>query len=404
MAWINTNVHPTASPLVPTFDEKYLYLTCAEGDLVRVNKADGRLLNTLATPYHITNIALRPDKVYLRGFDDSGFNHFTIALDSASLTQQWSLHTDEPVVSNLIQTENQVYFATATQIYSTDIENGNTLFDKKVTTTGRNFPVSLMKKNGSIIYIGELVIAAYDEATGELVYKHGFTPLDGTLHLNGLDASLPVLRDKLAGLQGYEPSGAADMASREAQYYQKLADAKYRELENLRQSGQPNDQLKANLARSQARMATSFSRMQSGLALSFAIVELGYAMQNMMETSATEADIRKQEYFRKTIIEVCNRSLSGDYVFRPNYIYHNRDDNYARISIVELATGKISHHYVSPHYYNYGYWNIVDYENKIIYHHGVGMEPEDYQLSKPRPYPIVRYKTVETFIIAMPFD
>ena len=396
LLWIYDDEMISSSPFIPTFDQSYLYLTTQVGNLLRLDKNTGQVLKRKETSYSITNISLQKDRVYLRGYDDSGFNYFLLAYDSANLNQLWSMITSEPAVSNLIHDENILYFASGSQLYAVNADNGNLIFNKNVTTSGRNFPVAVRKADDKICYIGELVVAGYDAKTGSQVYKHGFSPLDLGLHLNGLDESLSSLRTKLDHLQGYETSGAANMVSREADYYQKLSDQKYRELLF------EDDALKVSLINSEKRLANSMSRMMSGLSLSFAIAELGMAIENAMRVSETEYEIRKQEHFRKTIIEVCNRSLSDNYVFRPNEVWHSSDDNYARLSIIELNTGKIKHHYLSPSYLSYGYYNLVDYKNGVIYHHGVGMQPEDYQLSQPRRYPIIKWQTVETFIIAVP--
>ena len=393
------------SHLVPSFDDSHLFVVDDHGKLVGIDKANGQVLpqKDIAQGISITNIASTTKHIYVRGETENSIFK-VIAFQSNNPNPIWTFESDKAITSNFIENEDILFFASSSKLYALNATTGKSIYIKTVTQTGRNFPIALRLMDELVIYVGELVIAGFKSESGKLAYKHGFSPIDPNLHYNGLDASLPQVKERLEALQNQAPIGVAQAASNQRAYYQKMADKNYSDYLKYRQLKQPGTEYKANMARSRSRMYSNMARMQAGLSLSFAILELGVALETLLKARAAEAVIRKQEYFRKSILEVYNNALSEDYVFRPNLKYFSTPDQYICVSIINLSTGNKENYYLSPHYLQYGLWNLVDFEKRIIYHHGVGMNPSKYQISKSKVAPLVKFKMVETFLIAQPFE
>ncbi|MEM9076967.1 MAG: PQQ-binding-like beta-propeller repeat protein [Bacteroidota bacterium] len=393
------------SPFVPSFDETHIFFINSENTLFCTNKQSGEMQWKIELPTDIkfTNITPREDTIYIQGEGESSHFH-VVSILKENGEIQWSHLQEEASTSNLIENEDSLYFASSSSLFAMNNQTGKVLFTKSVTKTGRKFPVSLRIIENQIVFVSELVIAGYDKTTGKLRYKHGFSPIHINLHYNGLDSSLPKLKQELEGQENYENSGVAQMASNQRAYYQKMADKNYSDYLKYRSQNRPGLGYKTNMARYRSRMYSSMARMQAGLSVSFAILELGSALEQLLQANATQAEIRKQEYYRKSILDVYTLALSENYVFRPNLKYYSYDDQYVCVSIVNLTTGKKKNHLVSPQYLEYGLWNLIDFEKGIIYHHGVGMDPKKYKISKSRRTPLVKFKTVETFLVAQPFS
>ncbi|WP_435624858.1 PQQ-binding-like beta-propeller repeat protein [Flagellimonas sp.] len=393
------------SPLIPSFDASHLFFIDSQNLLYSIDKQNGETQWEIQLPKAIipTNITSQTNHLYIRGEDaDSNFHLVSVSKESGDI--RWDSKQSETLTSNFIESDDFLFFASPSTLYGVNSQTGKTLFTKSVTQTGRSFPISLREVNEQIIFIGELVIAGYDKNTGKLKYKHGFSPIHVNLHYNGLDSSLPKLKEDLEGLQNYENSGVTQMASNQQAYYQKMSNKNYSDYLKYRSQKQPGADYKANMARYRSGLYSNMARMQAGISMSFAILELGSALEQLLKANATQAEIRKQEYYRKTILDVYTSALSENYVFRPNLKYYATDDQYVCVSLINLETGKKKNHLLSPQYLEYGLWNLVDFEKGIIYHHGVGMDPKKYKISKSRRTTLVKFKTVETFLVAQPFS
>lgn len=392
-------------PLLPSFDEQHLFLLDEDGKLVCMDKRLGRILWKQGLPesVRVTNISSSSKEVYVRG-EDKNLKFHLFSFSKNEGTSNWNITCNEGLTSNLLEDGENLFFASYSKLYAVDVSTGEPKFTKSVTKTGRSFPIALRLTGDKVVFIGELVVAGYDATSGKLAYRYGFSPIDINLHFNGLDASLPKLRQQLGNEQDFTPSGVAEMASNRRAYYQKMSDTNYSDYLKYRRQTQPGSGFKANRAWNRSQLYSNMARMQSALSVSFALIELGSALEQVMQANATQAEIRKQEYYRKSILDVYSMALSEDYVFRPNLKYFDTDDEYVCVSLIKLASGKKQDYLLSPQYLEYGLWNLIDFERGVIYHHGVGMNPEKYKVSKSKRTPLVRFKTVETFLVAQPIN
>lgn len=388
-----------SSPL--EFDDSHVYVITKNKELAIVDKASGTILSRTPLPNTITftNVYYQDGVLYLRGLDDQT-SHYLIAFSVQDKKELWRYTIGEPLLSNLVLHEGKLFMGTASSLIALNSSNGNQMLAVKVTDTGRNYPVTLREVAGRIVYVGELVIAAYDATTGIQKYKHGMSPLGPDLHLNGLDASIPNLKEELGKLKASSSPGLGAMANAETRSYQQMANRHYSDYLSYKNSGKY-----ASSQHSYARYKSSseMAKTQATVAMAISLVELGGALAKGMKAAAVKASIEKQELFRKSILDVYSRSQSEAYLYRPHMAYHSSNDQFATLSLIHLPSGKIRRTYLSPVYQSYGLWNLVDFENKMVYHHGIGMNPALYRLSKARKSTLFsKIKTVETFIIAVP--
>ncbi|MEL6305089.1 MAG: PQQ-binding-like beta-propeller repeat protein [Bacteroidota bacterium] len=393
------------SYLIPSFDNQLLYYVDQEQILKAINKADGaqlweKPLDAYSTP---ANLSIAQEALYVRT-DGNGQEFQLLAIDKKSGEIKWNQNFTEALTSNLLEVDSTLYAASASTLYAAQRETGEIQFKKNVTRIGQSFPTALRQADSTVVFVGELTIAGFNHKTGRESYKYGFSPVELNLHLNGLDSSLPRLQKDLSAAKNIKvDKSASTMASKQRAYYQKMSDESYSDYLKYRREKLPGSDYRTSMARYRSRMYSGMARMQAGLSVSFAILELGSAFEQMMKSKTTEAEIRKQEYFRKSILAVYQNALKDDVVIRPNYKNFSRDDNYVSVSVITLATGKRQDFMLSPQYREYGLWNLIDTEKRIIYHHGVGMDPKQYKLSKSRVAPMVSFKLVETFLIAQPY-
>ncbi len=392
-------------PIIPVFDGELLYLMDDTNQIHCLNTADGKKVWNTALPQNldVTNISFTPSKVMVNGQVDA--NTFQIAAIWKNNPQEyWTFESEHAITSNFLVGEEQLFFGNASKLYAVNPSTGEINFLKQVAKSGRSFPIALRLKNGNVVHIGELVVAAFKANTGSLVYKRGFSPVSVNLHFNGLDAALPQLQQQLS-LQGQNTnSGFTAMASRESAYYQKMANESYDNYLKLRQSARPGSGYKANMERNRSRINSSMSRAFSGIAMSSSIIELGNAFASYIAQRTTLSEIKRQQYYRSSILSVYNTALSEEYVYRPNLQYRSREHAFVAVDIVALADGSVRRKYVSPQYLDFGLWNFIDFDKGILYHHGVGMDPDKYSLHITKRTPMVKSKTVGTFLIAQPMS
>ncbi len=392
-------LHALSPPL--EFDDSHIYVITKNNQLAIVDKASGTIMSRTQLPENITftNVYYQDGVLYLRGLDDQA-SHYLIAFSVTDKKELWRYTIGEPLLSNLVLHEGKLFIGTASSLIALNSTNGNQMLAVKVTDTGRNYPVTLREVAGRIVFVGELVIAAYDVTTGIQKYKHGMSPLGPDLHLNGLDASIPNLKEELGKLKASSSPGLGAMANAETRSYQQMANRHYSDYLSYKNSGNYSS---SQHSYTRYRISNEMAKTQATVAMAISLAELGGAIAKGMKAAAVKASIEKQELFRKSILDVYSRSQSAAYIYRPHMAYHGSNDQFATLSLIHLPSGKIRRTYLSPIYQSYGLWNLIDFENKTVYHHGVGMNPTLYRLSKARKSTLFsKIKTVETFIMAVP--
>lgn len=351
-----------------------------------------------------TNIVPLGSRLYLRGFSESGLPAIA-ALDPSTGRTLWTHESPDISVSNLIEHNGLLYWGAPNSLVALSTADGTRLFSVQVTTTGRAFPVRLRLIGDRVVWIGELMVAGYDAATGRLVFKHGMTPGAEELHLNGLDAAGPSLAESLSDARGV-PS-----ASREANRLTGLAFAESMRFQNLSNSYQSDylsqasrgDSLGASVSSLKERFARQEAAFQEAMAVSMLVTNLAMLYRQLVFARSIETFIERQTLFRRSILASYSQSETADLVHRPHLAFRDATDEFLALSVVNLRTGKRTDTPLSPRYLSYGLWQVVDFDNEVAYHCHIGLDPSRYTLSDARIYyPYKKARTVNTFLIAQP--
>jgi outer membrane protein assembly factor BamB len=388
----------------PQVEDEVIWAVHSGNRLSALDGATGQEKWTVDLPgdFSVTNIFPLDGKLYLRGAGDSGAHIHALSRTDGRLL--WTYSGIGPSVSNLIESGGTLYFGTPTSLVALNAATGQPVFTVLVTTTGRAFPIRLREAGGRIVYIGELVAAAFDAKTGNLVYKQGMSPGSGELHLNGLDDAAPNLKEELKKASknpaGGQLRGQASFASAEAARYQNLSLTYRSQASYYWNRGDLNGSSVATMKQSFARHE---ARLQAMTAFVFNVVDMALMIRQFFIARSIKTAIERQELFRKSILASYAQAETADYVYRPHHLFRDAADDFSALSIVHLPTGKRSETVLSPHYLSYGLWQIVDFERAVVYHSNIGMDPSRYELSEARAYyPYKKAKTVNTFLIAQP--
>jgi outer membrane protein assembly factor BamB len=389
----------------PVIEGGHLWVIHSGKEMSALKTSTGSTLWTKTLPSRVkyTNIYPYGDRVYLRGVTEKG-NHLLYALRSDNGDVIWYHVGREPNISNLLESDGFTYFGTPTSLVALNSNTGNTVFSEKVTTTGRTFPVHIRFIQDKIIYIGELVVAAYDAKNGKLRYKHGITPVSPECHLNGLDAATENLKQEL-NMAFNEPTGTDELtkaAMAEMAYYQNLSKTYTAQARTAEYRG---DYLKRDLYALRANNAEQIADWKNTAILIYAIVDIGLIWRRALEATAIKTAIERQELFRKSILKAYSQAETQEHVYRPNYEWVSAEDNFIMVSVIHLPTGKRRDTYMSPMYMSYGLWNLIDFKKGVVYHHGIGMNSSLYEMSEARRmYPYNSARTINTFLIAAPVE
>jgi hypothetical protein len=228
------------------------------------------------------------------------------------------------------------------------------------------------------------------------------TPGSGELHLNGLDDAIPNLKEELkkTSTSGNLARNSSSFATMEMARYQNLA-LTYRSQANY--SWNQGDMLGTSVATMKQGQAQHQARLQAMTAFVFSVVDMAILIRQFIISRSIKTAIERQELFRKSILASYAQAEAADYVYRPHLLFRDATDDFSALSIVHIPTGKRSETVLSPHYLSYGLWQVVDFDNGVVYHSNIGMDPSRYELSEARAYyPYKKAKTVNTFLIAQP--
>jgi outer membrane protein assembly factor BamB len=407
-AWKRDDVSiKSGSARIQVVDDRILFISSSTA-LNEVDVDSGKTLRTIPLRkggMKFTNIFPFGGTMYVRGeprvFFDITKPYRILAYERSTGKEMWNYDSAKPSVSNIVELNGRVYFATAEKLICLDISTGGRYFIKKVTDTGHTYPVRLKITEDSVIFIGEHVIAAYDARTGRKKYFYGMTPIDPLLSLTGLDKAIAESSMKLDKVAkkgknaGAVESGLAEMSRLQATMYQNMAtkhfsaaDRAFSEGDSLRWQGHS---ALGGMNQEFAKQAALSSALQS-------ISALGDILTNMIEILVSENMLEVQKLFRAAIFSLYGQAEAGPYVFRPD-----NDYTFVGVSVIHLPSGRMRYTRLSPQYQEYGFWNLVDFEKGVVYHHGLGLDPNSYKLSKKfRNFRLVKVRMYNSYLIARP--
>jgi len=394
-AWKRTDIKLDEDSPRPQLKGGILFIIDGENRLHLLDAGTGRTIMQaqLNRSMKYTNIYTAGENLYLRGNrtdQEKKTTYVLQAIDGKSGRILWSYDDDEPSVSNFIEQAERLYFATPSSVVSLNIDSGRNLFKAHAADTGRTFPVRIRSYPGKIVYVGELVIAAFDPATGKRVYRHGMDPLSQKMVLSSLDLRIQRLEHKLEVLTRGQffagKGGDYRLYGRQAELSQNLAN-KYSDLATQYRWGiGAGAGLSAEARYWEAAQAANRAQIESAFSAAFSQIDFFFAMKSLSDTvaAAFQAEDRKilhnLRLLRRIIYSAYTSAEAGNYVFRPN-----RKGDFVGVSIIHLPTGRTAWKKLFPRCTtwkceDYGIWTLVDIKEGIIYYQGIRMAPVEDQI------------------------
>ena len=376
--WRRDDIRLGDSSPSPQLAGDSLYLIDARGQVHRLSASAGKTVWTMAPPagVTVTNIFPLNDRVYLRGIDANSKKYPFIAMDRRTGRLLWHRITKEPIVSNLLEHKGRVFFATPSAVGSRDQASGKRYFEQIITNSGRTYPIHLKRFGDKIVFIGELIVAAVDATSGEKLYSHGLDPVELGASMTSLDGRLEKLQAKQAASSGDSSSGDLAMAnfhSGMSRHYQNMS-SQYAKLSD-------DGVISTGYAMGQMQRNNELARAESRMALVYSMQALGDELVRVMAAKSLEREIVRQEFLRGSILAAYGGMEYGEYAYRPANDYRSRDNQFTTINVIHLPTGRIRKTSLSAPHGDLGLWNLIDFENGVVYHNGVGLNPADYQYS-----------------------
>lgn len=343
--------------------------------------------------------------------------HHLAAYDADTGGYRWGFSTVRPTLSNVLLADGRLYVAGGRTLYALQASTGAPIFRVTASTSGGTFPVRLRLYEDRVVYVGELVISAFDRRTGAELYRRGFSPITQRAYLAGLDASIPRFRRRLAREGGRPaPSGGEGWVElsrwqgAQARRYQEMATSYANQAFSAQQLGRG---MEAQTLQLKARMNRAWSRTQTNLALMSSVAGLFSAIEQIREARERRARIgqyrrylSQQRYLRSSILSAYSQAETGDYVYRPTSTRPPEADGaLTQVGIVHLPTGRWRTFPLSPRYLDYGLWNYLAAGRGLLLHHGLGLAPERYRYGEPMELaPHGEASTLEGFLVAVPVE
>jgi hypothetical protein len=352
-----------------------------------------------------------------------------VAVDRDTGRLSWTHDCEAPPMSNVVEAGGRVFVATTGSVIALDAADGRTLGVWEATNATRPYPVHLRRVGGQIVYIGELMVAGFDAATGARVWSRGWSPISNSASLVALDAALPQLQAELAELAGRKVRGSktgagASFARVESARFQNMAADYSRRADALSASidarSQSLSQNQRRIERMDAsidhrlaidaisgdialtRMNAAFDRALAMMDFQFAMMDLAAAIERAKAIAATQTLLARQLLFRRAVLGGYASMENAEYVYRPGMEFSGGRGPFVGVTAVQLGTGRTSTVMLSPLYRDYGLWNVIDFERGVIYHDGLGLETSRYDYLPPRNVGGAPTRIVGNFLIASP--
>jgi hypothetical protein len=233
----------------------------------------------------------------------------------------------------------------------------------------------------------------------------GTTPLSQATTLAGLDAAIPRIKEQLAALQARvqrSDGSSSSFATAEMHRYQNLAN-QYRS--QAWSAASRGDAMTADLAGMQSRMNASWAKAMANVAFALSVLDLARAFMQArlkLEIAKVEGLLERQLMFREAVLTGNAAAEAGDWVWRPHMQISGGDD-FAGVTVANVATGQRRTTIVSANYEDHGLWNLLDVERGVLYHAGIGLDTAAFVWSKEHSaWPRRKVQTIETILMATP--
>lgn len=407
--WRRAEIRPGEDSPPAVLDGNRLLMLDGHSRLQALDARSGKTLWTVspANDVRFTGISPGASQIYLRGSRKQGKGFVMMALGSGDGRTLWRNEQPAETVSNVIEADGRVFVATPKRLLALDARSGAPAFDKEVTNAGHDFPVHLRRVGHEVVFIGELMVAAYDTRTGKERYADGMDPVSQAASLASIDMEIALYGGHL---QGRSPapagSGAMEIAraaqtqasqyQASANHYNRIANEKFAEYQ--RGGGLSADMAyyESAGARAQAQIDSSFSRAQSQIAMQTAAWAAGEQIGQAVSLELGVRRARRNVARRDAVVTLYTEAEDNAYVYRPTAYDHPQRAPFVGVTVIRLDSGQLRQSLLSPRYETYGMWCLVDLANKVAYFQGLGLDPKQYKLGEAQ----FVEKRLESFLIA----
>ena len=372
--WQRGDLLPVQNLTPPLLLDKQLLFIDQANHLVRLDPVSGHTLNTYSLPKGIayTNIFPLNDRIYIRGVSTDSTaqkeaTYLLVALNQKTGRSVWTLKTRAPILSNILEYRGSLYAGTSKAIVGIKHQNGEVIFKTLMTGLGEAYPVQVRRIKNQIVYISELAIGACDPISGAKIYRHGITPI---AHLNNLESRIKQLQ----GDEGSPKTGKFNWSSYhsiQTSLHQNLARQAYAQWD-------VSDPFRSSISEIEFSFHNRLSKDHALRSFTAAIDELTESFEGVWKDLVKKAEIRYDRLLKRCIVSAYIGMTQENIVYRPHI-----KDGFIYLRCIDLRSGGQTDLPLSPEYQSFGIWNIVDPEQGVVYHHGLGLDPGRYEYSEP---------------------
>lgn len=318
-------------------------------------------------------------------------------LDQANGGILWSYDT-KPILGNIAESEDALFFSTKDRIIALDIKNGTELYKKKLPWKDEFSSHVISLRNHSVTIGNEWNIAMWNQKDGELVYHHHFEPLcpimttqERMLEQRALGTQVSALN---TGALSY--TNSVNTAHYLSCYNQSMA--------NYRSTGD-------SLHLSQAQMYQGLTRSSIGMERTMAGMQFGQALFQATMTIGWSIFKKKIQTVHSMVYPAVDSIIKGFRSFdNPEHVIRLvgvqvDSQRFSAIEILHVSTGKLKKILLSPYqmppdlatlgssrmktseingylpvsiYQHHSYSTVVDLQRGRIFHYGPGLNVDDY--------------------------
>jgi len=354
----------------PTHTPDGVWVVTRQKELVLFDPFSGDQVSSSTLPSGIkaTNIYPLGKRLLLRGIQEG--RHITIEMDREGGKPLWIYNDSEPSISNLLEDGGNLIFATPTSLVALD-RQGRQLYKAKVTDLGQDFPVRVRKVGDKVVFIGEMVVAAFDATTGRQAWWNGIDPIHQDADTDALKRGIDRAASGAASFGGggsVRWSSSGDLSRQ----YQAQADANFREWETgSRDPGNPWSGIGGrDAAYARGRIDSAFAKAQANMDFQFAMMDLGKQLNEWANRFFHEERRDYYLFIQRGIFQAYPFSETKGYVLRPS-----RKGEVVGVTAIQLATGKRQFTPYGPQHELFGLWNLPDEGKGVVIHEALRPDP-----------------------------
>ncbi len=285
-------------------------------------------------------------------------------------------------LSNMLLQGDLIYYASGMMLFSFNIRTGESGPFSVVSLIGSKGPAGLRLRGDKIIYLGEYVISDVSLPDLKLGSYNGITPITNELSTKGLDKVIKRAKRKLSASQKQKVDT----------FSSRIADNQIALYRSQVRAANPG-----KYSNSDSISPPDFMLYQKMTASTW---EASEAILKAYKESGLEHQLNEVTFLREIVVAQLAQATGKDYAYRPHSA-----GSFNGIKLVHLLTGKSVVQAFSPSYLEYGFWNLVDFDKGVVYHHGLGLNPDKYEKSeKFKTFTLKKERLFNSSIIAYPLD